>query len=365
MLRVGIIGLPNVGKSTLFNALLRGHVAEVASYPFSTVDRNVGIIAVPDERLALLARVYRTSVTVPSTIEVVDIAGLVRGAHRGEGLGNQFLAHIREMDALVEVVRCFEAGSIAHVEGTLDPIRDMETIEMELALADLATVERRKEKALRQAKVGDKTAALELSILERLEAALNAGIPVRRLSLSEDERALVRQLFLLTAKPKIYAVNVSEGDLGRETPCIARVRERARAWETEVVVLCAQLEAELADLSEEEAAEYLAGLGVTSTGVRELIRAAYRQLGLITFFTGNEKEVRAWAVKEGTRAPQAAGLIHSDFERGFIAAEVISFTDLIAAGSVAKAREHGLIRLEGRQYVVREGDVIYFRFHVS
>ncbi|MCS6817693.1 MAG: redox-regulated ATPase YchF [Blastocatellia bacterium] len=365
MLRVGIIGLPNVGKSTLFNALVRGHVAEVASYPFSTVERNVGIIAVPDERLALLARVYRTSATVPSTIEFVDIAGLVRGAHRGEGLGNQFLAHIREMDALVEVVRCFEAESVAHVEGVLDPIRDMETVEMELALADLATVERRKEKAQRQAKVGDKTVAFELAVLEKLEAALNAGTPVRRLSLSEEERAIVRQLFLLTAKPKIYAANVGEEDLGRETPCVARVREQARAWEADVVVLCAQLEAELTDLTDEEAAEYLAGLGVTSTGVRELIHAAYRQLGLITFFTGNEKEVRAWAVKAGTKAPQAAGLIHSDFERGFIAAEVIPFKDLIAAGSIAKAREHGLIRLEGRDYVVQEGDVIYFRFHVS
>ncbi|MCS7158549.1 MAG: redox-regulated ATPase YchF [Blastocatellia bacterium] len=365
MLRVGIIGLPNVGKSTLFNALVRGHVAEVANYPFSTVERNVGIIAVPDERLALLARVYRTSATVPSTIEFVDIAGLVRGAHRGEGLGNQFLAHIREMDALVEVVRCFEAESVAHVEGVLDPIRDMETVEMELALADLATVERRKEKAQRQAKVGDKTVAFELAVLEKLEAALNAGTPVRRLSLSEEERAIVRQLFLLTAKPKIYAANVGEEDLGRETPCVARVREQARAWEADVVVLCAQLEAELTDLTDEEAAEYLAGLGVTSTGVRELIHAAYRQLGLITFFTGNEKEVRAWAVKAGTKAPQAAGLIHSDFERGFIAAEVIPFKDLIAAGSIAKAREHGLIRLEGRDYVVQEGDVIYFRFHVS
>jgi len=365
LLRVGIIGLPNVGKSTLFNALLRGHVAEVASYPFSTVERNVGIIAVPDERLALLARVYKTSVTVPSTIEFVDIAGLVRGAHRGEGLGNQFLAHIREMDALVEVVRCFEAESVAHVEGTLDPIRDMETVEMELALADLATVERRKEKAQRQAKVGDKTVVFELAVLEKLEAALNAGIPVRRLALSEEERAVVQQLFLLTAKPKIYAANVSERDLGRETPCVARVREQARAWEADVIVLCAQLEAELADLTEEEAAEYLASLGVASTGVRELIHAAYRRLGLITFFTGNEKEVHAWAVKAGTKAPQAAGLIHSDFERGFIAAEVIPFKDLIAAGSIAKAREHGLIRLEGRDYVVQEGDVIYFRFHVS
>ena len=365
MLRVGIIGLPNVGKSTLFNALLRGHVAEVAPYPFSTLERNVGIIAVPDERLAPLARVYRTSVIVPATIEFVDIAGLVRGAHRGEGLGNQFLAHIREMDALVEVVRCFEAEGVAHVEGTLDPVRDMETVETELALADLATVERRKEKASRQAKVGDKAAALELPVLEKLEAALNAGTPVRRLALSEEERALVRHLFLLTAKPRIYAANVSEKDLGRETPCVARMRERARAGEAEVVVLCAQLEAELVDLAEEEAAEYLASLGVTSTGVRELIHAAYRQLGLVTFFTGNEKEVHAWAVTAGTKAPQAAGLIHSDMERGFIAAEVISFKDLIAAGSVAKAREHGLIRLEGREYIVREGDVIYFRFHVS
>ncbi len=365
MLRVGIIGLPNAGKSTLFNALLRGHVAEVASYPFSTLERNVGIIAVPDERLPLLARVYRTSVTVPSTIEFVDIAGLVRGAHRGEGLGNQFLAHIREMDALVEVVRCFEAENVAHVEGSLDPVRDMETVEMELMLADLATVERRKEKGLKQAKTGEKTALFELSVLEKLQEALQAGIPVRRVTLSEDERAVVRSLFLLTAKPKIYAANVSERDLGRETPALARVRARAEDEGAPVVVLCAQLGMELADLTEEEAAEYLAGLGVSSVGVRELIETAYRVLGLITFFTGNEKEVRAWAVKAGTKAPQAAGLIHSDFERGFIAAEVIPFKELVAVGSLAKAREHGLIRLEGREYVVQEGDVIYFRFHVS
>ena len=364
MLRVGIIGLPNVGKSTLFNALLRSQKAEVASYPFCTIDRNVGIITVADERLPVLAAIYRTNVTIPTAIEYIDIAGLVRGAHRGEGLGNQFLAHIREVDALIEVVRCFAAESIAHVEGSLDPIRDIETVATELALADLATITRRREKMLKLAKGGDKAAAIELSLLERLHASLNQGIPVRRLDLTESERALARELFLLTAKPKLYVANVAEADLRGENDLVAAVRRYASAEGTDVVVLCAELEAGLIELAADEAAEYLSGLGLSESAVKELVRRTFRLLGLITFFTGNEKEVHAWAVRQGTRAPQAAGLIHSDMERGFIAAEVIPYKELVAAGSLARAREHGLIRLEGKDYVVQEGDVIYFRFHV-
>ncbi|HXF05269.1 MAG TPA: redox-regulated ATPase YchF [Blastocatellia bacterium] len=363
-MRVGIIGLPNVGKSTLFNALLHAQKAEVASYPFCTIDRNVGIIAVPDERLLLLAKIYRTNVTVPTTIEYVDIAGLVRGAHRGEGLGNQFLAHIREVDALVEVVRCFTAEGVAHVEGTLDPIRDIETVATELALADLATVTRRREKTAKLAKAGDKSALAELEILDRLQTALNEGTPVRRLTLTEAERAVVRELFLLTAKPKIYVANVAEADLTKENDLVGAVRRYAQAEGTEVVVLCAELEAGLVELTEDEAAQYLSSLGLTEPGVMELVRKTFQLLGLITFFTGNEKEVHAWAIRRGTRAPQAAGLIHSDMERGFIAAEVIPYKELVAAGSLARAREHGLIRLEGKDYIVQEGDVIYFRFHV-
>lgn len=364
MLRVGIIGLPNVGKSTLFNALLRSQKAEVASYPFCTIDRNVGIVGVADERLPVLAGIYRTRVTVPTTIEYIDIAGLVRGAHRGEGLGNQFLAHIREVDALIEVVRCFPAEGIAHVEGTLDPVRDIETIATELALADLATIARRREKSLKAAKAGDRTAAAELDLLRRLDTALNAGTPVRRLDLTPAEQAVVRELFLLTSKPKIYVANVAEADLGRENEFVAAVRRVAEADGAEVVVLCAELEAGLEEFSADEAAQYLSSLGLREPGVNELTRKTLGLLDLITFFTGNEKEVHAWATRRGTKAPQAAGLVHSDMERGFIAAEVIPYKELVAAGSLARAREHGLIRLEGKDYVVQEGDVIYFRFHV-
>jgi ribosome-binding ATPase len=365
MLRVGIVGLPNAGKSTLFNALTRSHQAHVASYPFCTIEPNVGVIEVPDPRLDALARIYKTETKIPTTIEFFDIAGLVRGASRGEGLGNQFLAHIRQVDAIVEVIRCFEEEDIAHVEGSLNPIRDIETIRTELALADLGAVDRRKEKTVRQAKVGDKAAVAELVVLEKLEAALNSGRSVRTLQLPEAERAIVDELFLLTVKPAIRAVNVSEADLGRLNPFAQRVRDfAAQEGGGEVVEVCAELEAQLADLSPDEAASYLAELGATSSGVDRLIRSAYRLLGLITFFTGNEKEVRARAIPAGTKMPQAAGHVHSDIERGFIAAEVISYADLISAGSFAKAREHGSIRMEGKSHVVNDGDVVLFRFHV-
>jgi hypothetical protein len=364
MLRVGIIGLPNVGKSTLFNALTRSHQAHVASYPFCTIEPNIGIIEVPDMRLDILAQIYKTDTKIPTAIEFFDIAGLVRGASHGEGLGNQFLAHIRQVDAMVEVVRCFEAENIAHVEGELDPLRDIETIKTELALADLAVVERRKERTAKLAKVGDKAALAEMGVLEKLEAALNAGDPVRTRPLAETEQGVLNELFLLTVKPVIFAINVSEADLGQPNPCVENVREYAARQQAEAVEICAELEAQLADLSPDEAAAYLAELGVKSSGVDQLIQSAYRLLGLITFFTGNEKEVRARAIPAGTKAPQAAGHVHSDFERGFIAAEVISYHDLLAAGSFHKAREHGMVRLEGKNYAVQDGDVILFRFHV-
>ncbi len=364
MLRVGIVGLPNVGKSTLFNALTRSHQANVASYPFCTIEPNIGVIAVPDERLEALAGVYHTETKVPTTIEFVDIAGLVRGASRGEGLGNQFLAHIRQVDAIIHIVRCFRDENVAHVDGSLDPIRDIETIKTELALADLATIERRKERTAKKVKAGDKAARAEMQVLERLEAALNAGQPIRSLSLTEEEQAVRNELFLLTAKPVIYAINVGEDDLAEESPCARHVHQYAAEEGAAAVVICAELEAQLADLEPEEARAYLAELGVTTSGVDELIRSTYRLLDLITFFTGNEKEVRARAIPAGTRAPQAAGHVHSDFERGFIAAEVIPYQDLVAVGSFHKAREQGLVRLEGKDYIVQDGDVILFRFHL-
>lgn len=364
MLRVGIVGLPNVGKSTLFNALTRSHQANVAGYPFCTIEPNIGVIAVPDERLEALAGVYHTETKVPTTIEFVDIAGLVRGASHGEGLGNQFLAHIRQVDAIIHIVRCFRDENVAHVEGSLDPIRDIETIKTELALADLATIERRKERTAKKAKAGDKAARAEMQVLEKLETALNAGQPIRSLSLTEEERLIRDELFLLTMKPVIYAINVGEDDLAEESSCARQVRQYAAQEGTEAVVICAELESQLADLEPEEARAYLAELGVTTSGVDELIRSAYRLLDLITFFTGNEKEVRARAIPAGTRAPQAAGHVHSDFERGFIAAEVIPYQDLVAVGSFHKAREQGLVRLEGKDYVVQDGDVILFRFHL-
>jgi hypothetical protein len=356
--------LPNVGKSTLFNALTRSHQADVASYPFCTINPNVGVIVVPDERLDVLAKIYKTDVKIPTTIEFFDIAGLVRGASRGEGLGNKFLAHIREVDAIIEVVRCFEDENVAHVDGQLDPIRDIETLRTELALADLATVERRKERASKAAKVGDKAALAELAVLETLEAELNAGTLVRHLQWPDHEKRILNELFLLTAKPVIFAMNVSESELGHEGDPIRSVREYASHEGAEAVEICAELEAQLADLNPEEAAAYLAELGVESSGVDKLIQSAYRLLGLITFFTGNEKEVRARAIPAGTKATQAAGHVHSDIERGFISAEVISYHELVAAGTFAKAREHGLIRLEGKEYIVQDGDVIFFRFHV-
>ena len=366
MLRAGIVGLPNVGKSTLFNALTAQQPALAANYPFATIEPNIGVVPVPDDRLEPLAKVVKTSVIVPATVEFVDIAGLVRGASKGEGLGNQFLANIRETDAVIQVVRCFEDGQVIHVEGSVDPARDIETIQIELALADLASVERRRERAQKIAKSGDKAAKLELEILDKLSVPLADGKPARTASLSNDEQAIARTFFLLTMKPTIYAANVDEATLAApdSNQHVRTVRDIATSEAAECVVICAQLEAELVALSPEERKDYLQSLGLTGSGVDELIRSAYRLLGLTSFLTAGEKEVRAWTIRQGTRAPQAAGEIHSDIERGFIRAEIVSYMDLMRVGSYAAAREQGLMRLEGKEYVMQEGDIVNFRFNV-
>ena len=367
MLRAGIVGLPNVGKSTLFNALTAQQSgALAANYPFATIEPNVGVVPVPDDRLEPLALIVKTNNVVPAVVEFVDIAGLVRGASKGEGLGNQFLANIRETDAVVQVVRCFEDEQVIHVEGSVDPRRDVETIQVELALADLATIERRRERAQKTAKSGDKAARSEIEVIDKLLVPLSEGRPARTVELDDAERALVRPMFLLTTKPTIYAANVDEATLADpdSNPHVGAVRQIAAEEGAEAVVICAHLEAELVALPPEDRRGYLQSLGVESSGVDTLIRSAYRLLGLMSFLTAGEKEVRAWTIPQGTRAPQAAGVIHSDIERGFIRAEVVSYDDLVRAGSYAAAREQGILRLEGKEYVMREGDVVHFRFNV-
>ncbi len=366
MLRAGIVGLPNVGKSTLFNALTAQTAALAANYPFATIEPNVGVVSVPDERLEPLARLVKTEVIVPATVEFLDIAGLVRGASKGEGLGNQFLANIRETDTVVQVVRCFEDESVIHVEGSVDPVRDIETIQIELALADLATVERRREKAQKTLKGGDKVARAELEVLDKIQPALEQGRSARTVELTADERAVARNFFLLTTKPTIYAANVDEASLANleGNKFVGAVREIAEREAAECVVICAQLEAELVALPPEERLDYLKSLKVSTSGVDQLIKGAYHLLGLMSFLTAGEKEVRAWTIPQGTRAQTAAGTIHSDIERGFIRAEVITYNDLLAAGSYATARDKGLLRLEGKDYIMQEGDVVHFRFNV-
>ena len=366
MLRAGIVGLPNVGKSTLFNALTAQSSALAANYPFATIEPNIGVVAVPDERLEPLAQLVKTQTIVPATVEFLDIAGLVRGASKGEGLGNQFLANIRETDTVVQVVRCFEDESVVHVEGAVNPRRDIETIQIELALADLAAVERRREKAQKSLKGGDKVARAELEVLDKIQPALEAGNAARTVSLTTDEQAVARPFFLLTMKPTIYAANVDEATLAAPdgNKMIQEVREIAAAEAAEAVVICAQLEAELVALPPEERGDYLHSLSVSTSGVDQLIKSAYHLLGLMSFLTAGEKEVRAWAIPQGTRAQTAAGTIHSDIERGFIRAEVIGYDELIALGSYALAREKGALRLEGKDYILKEGDVVYFRFNV-
>jgi len=362
MLRAGIVGLPNVGKSTLFNALVANAKAEAANFPFCTIEPNVGVVAVPDQRLEVLARLSESKAIVPTRVEFVDIAGLVKGASQGEGLGNQFLANIREVDAIVHVVRCFENDDIIHVAGSVDPVRDIEIINLELGLSDLAQIERRIERTRKTART-NKTAQLELIALEKLSATLNEGKPARQVTLEAEEAELIKGLGLLTSKPVIYAANVSEDDLATGNIWVEQVRSIA-AQEAQVVVVSAQVESELVELPESERADFLASLGVQEGGLKSLIRATYELLGLRTFFTTGPQESRAWTISAGTRAPQAAGTIHSDFERGFIRAETVAYEDLVVNGSNSAAKEKGLVRSEGKDYVVEEGDVMLFRFNV-
>ncbi len=367
MLRAGIVGLPNVGKSTLFNAVTRTRKAEAANYPFCTIDPNVGMVSVPDARLRVLQQIAGTGVVIPAAIEFVDIAGLVKGASQGEGLGNKFLTHIREVDAIVQVVRCFEDEDVHHVAGSVDPVRDIEVINTELMLADLDAVERRRERVSKDVKRGDKAAAAEEAVLARLAAALDAGKPALTVDLTPEERAIARPLFLLSDKPTIFACNVRETDLAAadSNPYVQAVRTYVGTHlSCEAVVISAQIESELIDLAPDEAAAFLAELGVAESGVGTLIRATYHLLGLQTYFTAGEKEVRAWTIQRGDTAPKAASVIHTDFERGFIKAETVAFDDLVACGSVAAARDKGLYRMEGKEYVVQDGDVLLFRFNV-
>ncbi len=360
-LNCGIVGLPNVGKSTLFNALTAAKAA-VANYPFCTIDPNVGIVQVPDVRLAALSALYRPKKTTPTTVEFVDIAGLVKGASQGEGLGNKFLSHIREVDAIVHVVRCFEDPDVVHVAGRVDPERDVEIIATELILADLDTVERRRQTAEKRLKMADKKARTEVDLLVRVGAHLGQGQPARSVAVSDDEAPLLRDLRLLSGKPLLYVANVAEGDVAAEVPGPLRaIAEREAA---PLVVISGKVEEEIAALPEADRPEFLAGLGLTQSGLDRLAQAAYGLLGLVTFFTSGEDECRAWTVVSGTKAPQAAGKIHSDIEKGFIRAEVVTFEDLIALKSMAAVKDKGLLRLEGKEYVVRDGDVIYFRFNV-
>jgi hypothetical protein len=367
MLKAGIVGLPNVGKSTLFNAVTRTRKAEAANYPFCTIDPNVGIVTVPDARLAPLAKIAKTQTIIPAAVEFVDIAGLVKGASAGEGLGNKFLSHIREVDAIMQVVRCFEDADIHHVAGSIDPVRDIETINTELVLADLEAVKKKRAGIAKDAKRGDKDAVALEGVLARLEPHLDAGKPALLLHLTPEEKSLSRQFYLLSDKPTILAANVKESDLATAdaNPHVAKVREYARTHiGCDTVVISAQIESDLIDLSAEEAKEFLKELGVQESGVGALIRATYHLLGLRTYFTAGEKEVRAWTIHAGDTAPKAAGVIHTDFERGFIKAETVAYDDLMKCGSVAAAREKGLYRMEGKDYVVQDGDVLLFKFNV-
>jgi GTP-binding protein YchF len=367
MLRAGIVGLPNVGKSTLFNALTRTRKAEAANYPFCTIEPNVGIVVVPDDRLEPLAKLAKTSTIIPATFEFVDIAGLVKGAAQGEGLGNKFLQHIREVDAIVQVVRCFADKNIVHVSDHLDPVADIEVITTELLLADIESLARQRERLERSAKGGSKEAAAQIGVATKLAAHLDAGRPALTAELSDDERALARPFFLLTMKPTLFACNVLESDLAtaEQNPLVRKVRQWAETHHgAEAVVISAQIEAELAELPAAEAQDYLASLGVEESGVGGLIRGAYHLLGLRTYFTAGEKEVRAWTIHAGDTAPQAAGVIHTDFEKGFIKAETIAYDDYVKCGSMNAAKDAGVVRQEGRDYVVRDGDVMLFKFNV-
>jgi len=367
MLKAGIVGLPNVGKSTLFNAVTRTHKAQAANFPFCTIEPNTGIVTVPDERLDWLSAMSSSEKTIYAAIEFVDIAGLVKGASEGEGLGNQFLSHIREVDAIVQVVRCFESADIHHVTGSVDPVRDIEIIATELILADLASLKKRADRLQKGARAGDKAAKAELALAEKLIPHLDAGKPALTAALDDNERALMREFFLLSAKQTIFACNVAESDLAdtATNPFVKSVRDYAAShMGAEAVVMSAQIESELAQLEPAEAAEFLTGLGVSDSGVSSLIRAVYHLLGLRTYFTTGPKESRAWTIHAGDKAPAAAGVIHTDFERGFIAAQTVSYEDLHRLGTEQKAKEAGRLRIEGNEYVVQDGDVMESRFNV-